>query len=106
MKYIDFYNKVEKLLKEGGWCKHAFARNHRDDPVSEHSPQACSFCLSGAFSKISSEIGNWTFDSSIREHMKFFGVKNIPKHNDDCDSVDQVLKPVKEAALSLDMNNP
>ncbi len=43
----------ELIEGEGKWCQGAYAKNGQGWPVSEFSPNACSWCLLGAILKLS-----------------------------------------------------
>lgn len=54
------------LLKPFGWTQHTLARTEGGRPVTVHSPDACSFCILGAASKISYSLMA-AVDAYIRE---------------------------------------
>lgn len=76
--------KVLELLGPNGehWTKRALARNADGVEVSVSSPEAVSFCLSGACMRVSS-FDALTLADAIRKTMNF--ALSMPRFNDSSD---------------------
>lgn len=116
-KEIVFLQYVRTLLLNKGWVRKDLAQNEKGEPVSPHSSDACSFCLTGAFfraeldlqasmktrfgaDRLLTSIIEKKMDPSFASRLNFSIHHYIPVYNDEeAKDVSDIISIVDEAIL-------
>jgi hypothetical protein len=87
--------RLIKFYEKHRWARKAFARNQSGKKVSPLDKSACSFCISGALTKL--KISEYDYVMFLHNFLQVTGESNLLNWNDYiCKSKVHLIKTLKE----------
>jgi hypothetical protein len=93
--------KLSEFFETHEWTTRTYARDAKGTSVVETSPEACSFCLSGAIYKLERSFeDSQGLDHKVEEAFKTIGIADFVWWNDhECKSKEELIAKLKELGL-------
>jgi hypothetical protein len=89
------------------WCQHHIAEDRLGNPTAEDAPEACRWCVSGAFLRVGKERGGYPhqgrrFDETVYgQTWNALNARRSAVSVNDCDGHDAVLALIDETIARL-----